>query len=104
MQTKPPTYAPAPYSERMIVSPSDGTFSFVKTQNVDHVLAAAKDAREQLRKDTGPIQGRYLGTVPVLVAQQWAKECGAAVGTKEWSVYAKKKLADGTWAKLRVHS
>jgi len=104
MKNNQPTYAPAPYSERLIVSPSDGTFSFLKSQNVDDVLSAAKDAREYIRKDTGPIQGRYLGTVPVLVAQQWAKECGAAIGTKEWAGYAKKKLADGTWAKLRVHT
>lgn len=97
------SFPSAPYTERLITSASDGTFSFLKTQDVTPVLDAAKDAREHLRRDTGPIQGRYLGTVPVLVAQQWAKECGAAIGTKEWAAYAKKKLADGTWAKLRVH-
>lgn len=98
-------FAPAPYRERVLIDPSSakGEFAIVKTQNVKEVLRAAEMARDVLKKDTGPVQGRYLGTVPVLVAQQWAKACGAAIGTKEWAAYAKKQLKDGTWAKLRVH-
>ena len=97
--------APAPYTEKLLRDPSSikNEFAILQTQDVTEVLAAAKDAQEHLRKDTGPVQGRFLGTVPVLVAQKWAEECGAAIGTKEWSKYAKKKLKDGIWAKLRVH-
>lgn len=97
-------YAPAPYSERLISSRNSDQFSFVKTQDVTGILQAAHEVKDMLKKDSGPIQGRYLGTVPVLIAQQWATECGAAIGTKQWSVYAKKKLQDGEWSKLRVHS
>jgi hypothetical protein len=78
-------------------------FAFKKSQDVSGILDAAHAAREGLRKDTGPIGGRYIGTVPVLIAQQWAKECGFPIGTKGWSNYAKSKLADGEWAKLRIH-
>lgn len=97
------TYAPAPYSERLLFDKSGGQFAFKKTQDVTAILDAAKDARSEFKKDTGPAGGRYLGTVPVLIAQQWAKECGHPVGTKGWANYAKTKLADGEWSKLRIH-
>ena len=93
----------APYSERLLFDKSGGRFAFQKTQNVQGILDAAKDARDQIKKDTGPGHGRFLGTVPVLIAQQWAKECGYSVGTKGWAAYAKTKLADGEWSKLRIH-
>lgn len=98
-----PEYAPAPYSERILTDRLSGKFHFVKSQDVTGILQAAHEMKDMVRKDTGPVQGRYLGTVPVLVAQQWAKDCGAAIGTKEWAAYAKKQLKDGTWSKLRVH-
>lgn len=94
---------PTPYKERLLFDRSGGSFAFRKTQEVQGVLDAAHDARTGLKKDTGPVGGRYLGTVPVLIAQQWAKECGFSVGTKGWANYAKTKLADGEWAKLRIH-
>lgn len=94
--------SPQPYTEKMIYG-DEGKIHFVKTQQVDHIIDAAKDASEAYRKDGGPAGGRFLGTVPILIAQQWATECGAAIGTKEWAKYAKEKLRDGTWAKLRVH-
>ena len=94
-----------PYTERLVSDPSDpdGAFAFIKTQKAAPILEGAKMARDLLRKDTGPAKGRYLGTVPILMAQIWAKECGAAVGTKEWAAYAKKKLQDPNYRLLRVH-
>jgi hypothetical protein len=92
-----------PYSERLVLDSDGKSFHFVKRQDVQGVLDAAKDAAEVLRPNTGPAGGKYLGTVPILIAQQWAKECGASVGSREWAKYAKDKLKDGTWARLRVH-
>lgn len=92
-----------PFTERIFLDSDGKSVHFVKRQNVQDVLDAAKDAAESLRPNTGPVGSKYLGTVPVLVAQQWAKECGAAVGSREWAKYAKTKLKDGTWARLRVH-
>ena len=65
----------------------DGVFEGVKMLNE----AAASD-RLQSR--------RYLGSVDILTAEVWAKECGAAVGTKEWAAYAKKKLKSGDYGKF----
>lgn len=97
-------HAPKPYIERILRSNSTDEFAFIKTQDVTEVLRAAKGAQEMIKKDTGPVQGRYIATVPVIVAEQWARECGAAIGTKEWSKYAKKKLKDPEFSGFRVHS
>lgn len=93
----------SPITEKLYLDSNGTNFHIVKRQNVQQILEAAKDAAEILRPNTGPAGGKYLGTVPVLVAQQWAKECGAAIGSREWAHYAKTKLKDGTWARLRVH-
>lgn len=93
----------SPITEKLYLDSNGTNFHIVKRQNVQQILEAAKDAAEILRPNTGPAGGKYLGTVPVLVAQQWAKECGAAIGSREWAQYAKTKLKDGTWARLRVH-
>lgn len=89
--------------ERLVLDGDGKRFHFVKSQDVQGVLDAAKDAAETLRPNTGPVGSKYLGTVPMLIAQQWAKTCGAAIGSKAWAAYAKSQLKDGTWAKLRVH-
>lgn len=92
-----------PITERLFLDSDGKSFHFVKKQNVQLIIDAAKDAAETLRPNTGPVGSKYLGTVPVLIAQQWATECGAPVGSREWAKYAKTKLQDGTWARLRVH-
>jgi hypothetical protein len=92
-----------PITERLVLDSDGKSFHFVKQQNVQLIIDAAKDAAETLRPNTGPVGSKYLGTVPVLIAQQWSKECGAPVGSREWAKYAKGKLQDGTWARLRVH-
>lgn len=50
----------------------------------------------------GPAATRYVGSVDGLTAENWSRECGAAVGTPEFAAYAKKKLLDGDNAKFRV--
>ena len=92
----------SPIVEKLYLNPNGTQFHFVKTQDVQGIIEAAKDAAETLRPNTGPAGGKYLGTVPVLIAQQWAKECGASVGSREWAIYAKGKLRDGTGERLRV--
>lgn len=80
------------------ISHEDGVTRITNTQELDDTLDAIKRV-----PDVTKVKGKnrhWLGTVPILIAQQWATECGAAIGTKEWGVYAKRKLADGTWRKL----
>lgn len=81
--------------ERMVTK--DGVVRFVKTQNVEPIFSAIRAVQEQPNVDKGR---RYVGSVPILVAQRWARECGAAIGTKEWRAYANRKLKDGEFAKL----
>ena len=82
--------------EQMVTE--DGVVRFVKKQDVEPMFSAIRAVKEAPNADKGR---RYVGSVPMLVAQQWAKECGAAIGTKEWGAYARKKLKDGEFAKLR---
>jgi hypothetical protein len=82
-------------TERRVVQ--DGTVTFIKTQECEHMFAAIKAAKELPKNPTM----RYVGSVPLLVGQQWAKECGFAIGTKGWRDYAHKKLRTRDYSKLR---
>lgn len=84
------------------ISHEDGVTRIENVQQLDDVLAAIKRV-----PDVTQVRGKnrhWLGTVPLLIAQQWATECGAAIGTKEWGVFARKKLADGTWRNLTAQA
>lgn len=95
-------YEFAPVKEKFVHN-GEGSMQIQKTQDVEQVLAAAQGARELIGRDSGPAGGRYIGTIPIVIAQHWAKECGAAVGTREWAQYSKIKLKDPNWAGLRIH-
>jgi hypothetical protein len=43
-----------------------------------------------------------MGSVPAVQALIWAKECGAAVGTREWAEYASAKMSDGDFKRFKV--
>jgi hypothetical protein len=45
---------------------------------------------------------RLAGRVPMVIMEQWMRECGAALGSQELNAYVKRKLMDGEFAKLRV--
>lgn len=81
----------------------DGTLHVVKQQDVEGALEAIKEL-QGAPKNSGQIEhGRHIGSVPVLLAYQFMKECGAAIGTPEWNAYAAKKLRTAEYAHLRVH-
>ena len=85
-------------SEKMFED--DGKLKIVRSQDVQPILEANKRAQnsELDRKS----EMRRAGSIPYVIAEQWSRECGAAIGTKEFGEYVKKKLMDGDWAKLRV--
>jgi len=85
-------------SEKMFEE--DGTLRILRSQDVQPILEANKRAQnsELDRKS----EMRRAGSIPYVIAEQWSRECGAAIGTQEFGKYAKKKLMDGDWAKLRV--
>ena len=78
----------------------DGKLHIVRTQDVAPILKE----NHELRDNPKPLGSnmRLAGRVPAVVAQQWAKECGSAIGTPEFSAYVKKKLMDGDFAKFRI--
>lgn len=81
---------------------TDTGFNIVAEQDCTDVLQGVKDAGYLLPKKTKGDGARYMGSIPLVFAQQWAKECGAKIGTKEFSEYAFKKMLSGEFAKLRV--
>lgn len=41
-----------------------------------------------------------IGSIPLSICFEWAKECGCKPFTREWQAYAKKKLNHPDYAKL----
>ena len=86
-----------------MIKEQDGKVYVKTTEDVQPLL----DANGRLRSvyDEMPNygrNGRLAARVPGTVAQNWAKECGAAVGTREYMAYAKRKLVAGDYQKLRI--
>lgn len=79
-------------------SDAGGNITRKVEQRVDGIhdaIKAAVDAGMHKTKTS-----HYLGSIPMVIASQWAKECGSGIGTKEFGEYAKKKLMSGDYSKL----
>jgi hypothetical protein len=50
----------------------------------------------------GDAKFRLAGRIDAVTAEQWSRECGAAIGTQEFALYCKRKLMDGEFAYFRV--
>lgn len=87
-------------TERMFEE--DGKLIISRHQDVRSLL----DSNHELSMDAPSMHGdakfRLAGRIPLVVAEQWAAECGEAIGTHGFSEYVRKKLADGEFARLRV--
>lgn len=77
----------------------DKTTTFLRTQDVTADLQRAAMLRDNIRKGADL---RLVGTVPMVIAEQWARECGERVGTQGFSEYLKRKLQSGEFARLVV--
>lgn len=86
--------------ERMIEQ--DGKLHVVRSQDVQAIIDQNKVERELLPSMYGEAAYRKIGSIPFVVAEQWSDECGAAIGTKEFALYCKKKLLDGDFAAFRI--
>ena len=76
------------------------TVRLTSSQNADPVLDFVREAKGHFKKGADQ---HYVGSVPILVCQIWAKECRAPIGTREWRAYAHRKLHSGEFSKLRAH-
>lgn len=77
-------------------SEADGTIHRKTRQPVEGIKRAVHEMSDHAR---GKSQ-YYLGSIPVVIANQWSKECGAAIGTREFAEFAKRKLMDSDWRNL----
>jgi hypothetical protein len=81
---------------------SDGRLIIKKTLDAEPIIQAVSMSSEietPSRNNRGML---HLGSIDRLTAANWARECGAAIGTKEFAAYAKKKLQSGDFAKFAV--
>lgn len=78
----------------------DETLIINRTQDVQFLL----DDNQRLATETAHNRSdmRLAGRVPLVIMEQWMRECGAALGSQELNAYVKRKLMDGEFAKLRV--
>lgn len=73
-----------------------------RSQEVDSVFDGVKMVGE-VENATRDTNGRlYLGSIDPITAANWARECGAAIGTKEFAQFAKKKLMSNEFSKFRA--
>lgn len=86
--------------ERMIEE--DGKLHVVRSQDVQAIIDKNKAEAEILPSMYGEAAWRKVGSIPFAVAEQWAQECGAGIGTHEFAVYCKRKLMDGDFAAFRI--
>ncbi|TAE78731.1 MAG: hypothetical protein EAZ84_00400 [Verrucomicrobia bacterium] len=87
-------------TERMIEQ--DGKLIINRSQDVQALIERNKAEAEILPSKYGEAAWRKVGSIPLTLAEAWAKECGANIGTKEFAIYAKKKLMDGEFAAFRI--
>jgi hypothetical protein len=86
--------------EKMIEE--DGKLHIVRTQEVGDILKANKRAQDDAPSMHGDAKFRLVGRIPNGIAEQWMKECGAVIGTQEFTQYVKKKLKDPDYAYLKI--
>lgn len=70
------------------------------TMDAQPTLDFVKSAADHFKKGADQ---HYLGSVPILVAQVWAKECGHAIGTPGFKAYGAKKLKSGEYSLFRAN-
>jgi hypothetical protein len=81
----------------------DGTIYNVRTQDVDGIIDYARHAADQhSRPYYGDAAWRYVGTIPLMLAEAWSKETGIRIGTREFADLCKTRLMDSSYAYLRV--
>ena len=79
-------------------SDETGRITIRTRQEVSRVIQGVRDYAEL--SDTRDM--KYAGSIPMSVAVEWSRDCGAAPGTREFAEYAKKKLNDGSYAHLNA--
>lgn len=81
---------------------SDGLIRVTRSQDVQSLIDQNKHEAEAAPSMFGQAAVRKIGSIPFVIADQWSRECGAGIGTKEFAAYCKRKLLDGDFAAFRI--
>ena len=73
-----------------------------RSQDVKSILDDNQRLADELPSMHGDHAGRFVARVPLVVAEQWSRECGAGIGTQEFGLYMKSKIQSSEWSKLKV--
>jgi len=85
--------ANSPVRERDIDDFSEGVTHLIKTQDVEPIMKTVHEIPSMARRPANTqIASRLLGSIPVLIAVNWAKESGTTIYSREFFAYARKKL------------
>ena len=72
----------------------DNKIQVVRSQDVSGILKEIHDLKDHIPSMHGDAKARWVGSIPLVIAEQWSRECGAAIGTHEYAGYIRKKLSD----------
>ena len=85
--------ANSPGREREIDDFSEGVTHLIKTQNVEPIIDTIKAIPDMARRSRNTqVASKLLGSIPTIVAVNWAKESGTTIYSREFFAYARKKL------------
>ena len=80
----------------------DGKLVIKRTQDVQALIDQNRHEAQEAPSMFGQARVRKLGSIPFVIADQWSRECGAAIGSKEFAEYAKKKLMSGEFSAFKI--
>ena len=80
----------------------DGRLIINRSQDVQSLIDENRELAATAPSMHGDAKFRLAGRIPAVIAEQWSRECGAAIGTKEFALYCKRKLMDGDFPAFRV--
>ena len=80
----------------------DNKIQVVRSQDVSGILKEIHDLKDHIPSMHGDAKARWVGSIPLVIAEQWSRECGAAIGTHEYAGYIRKKLSDPDYKKLLI--
>ncbi len=75
----------------------DGKLYDETSVEVDGIFEGAA-ALKALHDDNPNPNKRYLGSIDMVTARIWAKQCGAKIFSQEWKAYARKQIQSGDYA------
>ena len=83
----------SPIRERMVDDFSDKVTRIIKTQDVEPIIKTVHAIPGMARRTANTqTASRLLGSIPTIIALNWAKESGTTIYSREFNTYARKKL------------